>query len=51
VIANGIIRKAADRVYNPHLLPEALQELFTTESGQRAYEKWLREWQRKRQKD
>ena len=37
------IRKAADRVYNPHLLPEALQELFTTESGQRAYEKWLRE--------
>jgi hypothetical protein len=38
-------------VYNPHLLSEALQELFTTESGQRAYEKWLREWQRKRQKD
>ncbi len=46
-----VIRKAADRVYNPYLLPEVLQELFTTESGQRAYEKWLREWQRKRQKD
>jgi hypothetical protein len=45
------IRKAANQVYNPHLLPEALQELFTTESSQRAYEKWLREWQRKRQKD
>ncbi len=46
-----VIRKAANRVYNSHLLPEALQELFTTESGQRAYEKWLKEWQRKREKD
>ena len=46
-----VIRKAANRVYNSHLLPEALQELFTTESGQRAYEKWLKEWQRKKEKD
>jgi hypothetical protein len=38
-------------VYNPHLLPGALQELFTKESGQRVYEKWLREGQRKKQKD
>ena len=45
-----VIRKAVDRVYNPNLLPEELRELFLTESGQRAYEKWLEEWQRKKRK-
>ncbi len=45
-----VIRKAADRVYNPHLLPDELRELFLSESGQRAYEKWLQEWQRKKDK-
>ena len=46
-----VIRKGADRVYNSHVLAEELKELFTTESGQRAFEKWLREWQRKKRTD
>jgi hypothetical protein len=46
-----VIRKAADRVYNSHVLAEELKELFMTESGQRAFEKWLREWQRKKRTD
>jgi len=46
-----VVRMATEKVYNPHNIQSELSEFFTTESGKRSFEKWLREWQKRQERE